>query len=68
MRVRSEMGMVVVFGEGMAVVVGGFIGAVDMGVGVQMGMRMGVDGAAVAVFVGILAYIIAAIIIPRAPY
>ena len=52
MRGRSEMGMVVVFGEGMGVVVGGFVGAVDMGMGVQMGMLMGVDGADVAVFVG----------------
>ena len=33
-------------------VVGGFVGAVDMGMGVQMGMLMGVDGADVAVFVG----------------
>ena len=49
----SQMEMVVVLDDGVLVIVGGFIGTVDMGVGVDMGVLMGVELIAVAVFVAV---------------
>ena len=45
----SGMGVVVVFDDSVLVVVGGFIGTVDMVVGVDVGVLMGVELIAVAV-------------------